>query len=99
MATIVRKEVIIMENGPRTNKRITTRPLDSPDLVDTENESLFDMHEDMQTVDAISVVDLNEQVKDEWNHTHTKSTSATDKRYPTSPVLKKKTKKEEHYVY
>jgi hypothetical protein len=37
------------------------RFLDNPDGVRTTKESLFDMHEDMQTVDAISVEDLNIQ--------------------------------------
>ncbi|MEK4229079.1 hypothetical protein [Solibacillus sp. FSL H8-0538] len=66
----------------------TGRRLDNPDLVDTENESLFDMHEDMQTVDAIPIEELNEKVKDEKNKDHTKSTSATDKLYPNSLAYK-----------
>ncbi len=38
---------------------------DKPDMVDSENISLFDLHEDMQTVDAIPVQELNKRVKTE----------------------------------
>lgn len=58
------------------------RFLDNPDGVRTTKESLFDMHEDMQTVDAISVEDLNMQVQDEQNHHHTKNRSLSEERYP-----------------
>ncbi|WP_313956978.1 hypothetical protein [Bacillus sp. FJAT-22090] len=40
------------------------------------------MHEDMQTVDAISVEDLNMQVQDEQYHHHTKDRSFSEERYP-----------------
>ncbi len=71
-------------SNPRDNKDIKGRKLDNPDLVETENESLFDMHEDMKTVDAVPVEELNEKVKDEdkKNHRKTKSTSASEERYP-----------------
>ena len=58
------------------------RFLDNPDGVRTTKESLFDMHEDMQTVDAISVEDLNMQVQDEHYHHHTKNRSYSEERYP-----------------
>jgi len=58
------------------------RELDNPDLVKTDKKSLFDMHEDMQTVDSIPVEELNEKVKDEDNHRKTKDTSASEERYP-----------------
>jgi len=58
------------------------RELDNPDLVKTEKESLFDMHEDMQTVDPIPVEELTQNVKDEKNHSHTKDSSSSEKRYP-----------------
>lgn len=38
---------------------------DKPDMVNSENISLFDLHEDMQTVDAIPVEELNKRVKAE----------------------------------
>lgn len=58
------------------------RELDNPDVVKTDNESLFDMHEDMKTVDPIPVEELNESVKDEKNHRKTKDTSSSEERYP-----------------
>ncbi len=58
------------------------RLLDNPDLVDTDKESIFDRDESMQNVDPIPVEELNEKVKDEKNKEKTKSTSATDKRFP-----------------
>lgn len=58
------------------------RKLDNPDLVETEKESLFDMHEDMQTVDAVPVEELNQKVKDEEDKSHSKDTSASEERYP-----------------
>lgn len=38
---------------------------DKPDRVPSKNISLFDIHEDMQTVDAIAVDELNKKVKTE----------------------------------
>jgi len=73
-----------------TNKSFTDRDredekgrdLDNPDVVKTDKESLFDMHEDMQTVDPIPVEELNENVKDERNHRKTKDSSSSEDRYP-----------------
>lgn len=56
--------------------------LDNPDGVRTTKESLFDMHEDMQTVDPIPVEELNIQVQDEAFHHHTKNRSLSEERYP-----------------
>lgn len=61
---------------------IAGRIMDNPDLLNTEKESIFDMHEDMKTVDAIPVEELNEKVKDEKDKRGTKSTSASEKRFP-----------------
>lgn len=66
----------------REKQDIKGRILDNPDLVNTEKESIFDMHEDMKTVDPIPVEELNEEVKDEKNKDSTKTTSAREKRYP-----------------
>ena len=41
-----------------------------------------DMHDDMKTVDAIPVEELNQKVKDEENHRHTKDSSSSEERYP-----------------
>jgi len=61
---------------------ITGRIMDNPDLLNTEKESIFDTDEDMNTVDPIPVEELNEKVKDERNKRNTKSTSASEKRFP-----------------
>ncbi|SOC43952.1 hypothetical protein [Ureibacillus acetophenoni] len=51
---------------PDTKKVFMDLPVqDKPDMVDSENISLFDLHEDMQTVDAIPVEELNRKVKTE----------------------------------
>jgi hypothetical protein len=74
-----------MTNKPfddRDRKDEKGRKLDNPDLVITDKESLFDMHEDMQTVDSIPVEELNEKVKDEKDKRHSKDTSTSEKRYP-----------------
>ncbi|WP_107947183.1 hypothetical protein [Lysinibacillus parviboronicapiens] len=62
-------------------KQAKTRRTNNPDVLDTDKESIFDKHEDMNTVDPIPVEELNEKVKDEKNKIKTKDTSATDKRY------------------
>ncbi len=62
-------------------KQAKTRRTNNPDVLDTDKESIFDKHEDMNTVDPIPGEELNEKVKDEKNKTKTKDTSATDKRY------------------
>ena len=62
-------------------KQAKTRRTNNPDVLDTDKESIFDKHEDMNTVDPIPVEELNEKVKDEKNKTKTKDTSATDKLY------------------
>jgi len=38
---------------------------DKPDMVESDNISLFDLHEDMQTVDPIPVRELNKRVERE----------------------------------
>ncbi|WP_342669479.1 hypothetical protein [Caryophanon tenue] len=54
---------------------------DKPDLVDSDNASLFDLHEDMQTVDPLPVEELNDEVKDEKHKEHTKDTSSSERRH------------------
>lgn len=63
-------------------KEATGRFLDNPDGVRTNKESLFDMHEDMQTVDALPVEDINIEFLDEKDHHHTKNRSLSEERYP-----------------
>ena len=61
---------------------ISGRIMDNPDLLKTEKESIFDTDDDMKTVDAVPVEELNEKVKDEKDKRGTKSTSASEERYP-----------------
>ncbi len=74
-----------MTNKPfneRDRKDEKHRDLDNPDVVETDKESLFDMHDDMKTVDAIPVEELNQKVKDEKEHRKTKDDSSSEERYP-----------------
>ncbi|RHW34722.1 hypothetical protein D1B33_13825 [Lysinibacillus yapensis] len=51
---------------PESKKEFVGLPVEEkPDMVDSENISLFDLHEDMQTVDAIPIAELNKRVKAE----------------------------------
>lgn len=38
---------------------------DKPDMVESDTISIFDLHEDMQTVDSIPIEELNKKVKRE----------------------------------
>ncbi|MET0960458.1 MAG: hypothetical protein ABWX58_09050 [Psychrobacillus psychrotolerans] len=74
-----------MTNKPfneRDRKDKKHRDLDNPDVVKTDKESLFDMHDDMKTVDAVPIEELNQKVKDEKNHRKTKDDSSSEERYP-----------------
>lgn len=54
------------DSFPESKKVFEDLPVtDKPDMVDSESISLFDLHEDMQTVDAIPVQELNKRVKTE----------------------------------
>lgn len=51
---------------PEDKKKFGDMPYkDKPDRVPSDNISLFDLHEDMQTVDAIPIDELNKRVKTE----------------------------------
>ncbi|NLY80520.1 MAG: hypothetical protein GX072_11730 [Lysinibacillus sp.] len=54
------------ESLPESKKIFADMPYkDKPDRVPSDNISIFDLHEDMQTVDAIPVDELNKRVKAE----------------------------------
>lgn len=53
------------------DRRTTT--LDHPENIPTDKESIFDMHEDMQTVDTIALDDLREDMKKEAINTRGKN--------------------------
>lgn len=46
-----------------------------------KKDELFDMHEDMQTVDEIPTEELNDKAHDEKNKDETKSTSSSERKY------------------
>jgi len=65
-------------------KEADGRFMDNPEGVKSDKISIFDMHEDMQTVDTISIEDLRLNLEDEKNPTHTKDRSSSEERYPPS---------------
>lgn len=67
--------------GNGKNKKVQQGKMDNPDMLNTEKESLFDMHDDMKTVDPVPMEELNDEVKDEDDHEATKSTSGSERRY------------------
>ncbi|MFJ5767628.1 hypothetical protein ACIP9C_19995 [Lysinibacillus sp. NPDC093210] len=50
---------------PEKRKFMNLASKDKPDMVDSDTISIFDLHEDMQTVDPIPVEELNKRVKRE----------------------------------
>lgn len=62
---------------------VTDRPYrDNPEEVNSDKVSLFDMHEDMQTVDTISMEELNKQVINDPARKVTKNPSANERFHP-----------------
>ncbi|WJY26679.1 MULTISPECIES: hypothetical protein [Sporosarcina] len=57
--------------------------MDNPEGIKTDKETLFDMHEDMQTVDAIPVEDTRMEWEEEKqeNHRKSKDESATEEKF------------------
>ncbi len=54
---------------PKDKKKfVDMDPMDRPDMLDSENISIYDLHEDMHTVDSIPMVaqtkDLENEAKD-----------------------------------
>ena len=56
-------------------------PVDNPDKIRTDKVSLFDLHEDMQTVDAIPVEELNNNLKEERDAIPTRATPDEQKNF------------------
>lgn len=57
---------------------------DNPEGVATDKVTLFDMHEDMKTVDTVSMEDLNKQVLNDPYRNETKNPSASESHHPNS---------------
>ncbi|MFC4354021.1 hypothetical protein ACFO0S_02925 [Chryseomicrobium palamuruense] len=76
-----------MKNDPKKDQTkekqdVKGRIMDNPEVMKTDQESIYDMHDDMQTVDSIPMEDLNQEVKEEKDHTRTKDSSSSEERYP-----------------
>ncbi|MEY9972393.1 hypothetical protein ABH966_002767 [Lysinibacillus sp. RC46] len=55
-----------IENIPHEKKIfMNLASKNKPDMVESDTISLFDLHEDMQTVDAIPIKELNKKVERE----------------------------------
>lgn len=64
-------------------KKVIEPHMDNPEGIKTDKESLFDMHEDMQTVDAIPVEDARMEWEEEKpeNHRKSKDQSSSEEKY------------------
>ncbi len=74
-----------------TNKKVFTERdrkdahgayMDNPDHIPTDKESIYDMHKDMQTVDAIPLEDARMEWEEEEDHRSTKHNSSSAEKYP-----------------
>lgn len=55
--------------------------MDNPENLPTDKESIYDMHEDMKTVDSIPLEDKRLEEKEEKRHHDTKSDSSSEQKY------------------
>lgn len=74
-----------------TNKKVFTERdrkeaegpyMDNPENLKTDKESIYDMHEDMKTVDPIPLEDLKMEEREEKHHHDSKSNSSSAEKYP-----------------
>lgn len=74
-----------------TNKKVFTERdrkdaegpyMDNPENLKTDKESIYDMHEDMKTVDSIPLEDLKMEEREEKHHHDSKSNSSSAEKYP-----------------
>lgn len=57
-------------------------PMDNPEQVKTDKETMTEMHEEEMNVDSIPLEDLKQDMKDEKNPRDTKDDSASDEKHP-----------------
>ena len=55
--------------------------MDNPENLPTNKQSIYDMHEDMQTVDSIPLEDVRLEEHEENNHRETKDRSSSEEKY------------------
>lgn len=58
--------------------------MDNPENLRTDKESIYDMHEDMKTVDSIPLEDLRMELQGEKLHLESKSNSSSAEKSPGS---------------
>jgi len=56
--------------------------MDNPENMKTDKESIYDMHEDMKTVDTVPLEDAKMEWREEKNHHDTKSNSSSEEKFP-----------------
>ncbi|MGK7376631.1 hypothetical protein ACSFXN_02245 [Planococcus sp. 1R117A] len=59
-----------------------SRPMDNPEQIKTDKETMHEMFKEEQTVDAIPLEDLKQNMEDEENKRSTKDNSASEEIYP-----------------
>ena len=55
--------------------------MDNPENLPTDKESIYDMHKDMQTVDAIPLEDVRMEEEEENRPRETKNSSSSEEKY------------------
>lgn len=55
--------------------------MDNPENLRTDKESIYDMHEDMKFVDAVSLEDARMEWEEEKRHRDTKSNSSSQEKF------------------
>ena len=72
-----------MAKEPQRKAKKSDRPfMDNPENLKTDNESIYDMHEDMQTVDAIPLEDVKQELREEKVHRDSKNKSSSEDKFP-----------------
>lgn len=56
--------------------------MDNPENLKTDKESIYDMHEDMQTVDSIPLEDVRLENVEEDRPEMTKHSSSSEQKFP-----------------
>ena len=59
--------------------------MDNPENLKSDKESIYDMHEDMKTVDSIPLEDIKIEYREEKLHRDTKSNSSSEEKYNPAP--------------
>jgi hypothetical protein len=77
--------LLLTEKKPFNEEERETRnsgPMDNPEQIKTDKETMHEMFKEEQTVDAIPLEDLKQNMEDEATPRSTKEDSGSDKLYP-----------------